>query len=63
MDNAHEPSVNDIPDAELLGRAVRYKGRGRKRPRWVRVADTFSLGSTYAFQLCRKYGVDPEEVV
>lgn len=58
--------VNDIPDNELLGRAVREcrRGRGRwKGPLWAKVADRFALGSTYAGQLCRRYGLDPEEVV
>lgn len=56
-------SVNDIPDAELLRRCVGRKGHGRKEPRWVRVMDRFLLGSTYARQLCRRYGFDPDEKV
>lgn len=58
--------VNDIPDAELLGRAVRKctrLGRKPKVPRWTVVADRFCLGSTYAAQLCRRFGVDPDEMV
>lgn len=58
-----EPSVNDIPDVELLARVVRSKGRGRKGPHWARVSRLFSLGSTYSAQLCRRFGVDPEEQV
>lgn len=59
-----EPSVNDISDAELLGRVVRHKGRGRrKEPRWVIVMDRFLLGSTYSRQLCRRFGCDPDEKV
>ena len=57
--------VNDIPDEELLSRAVR-NCRGRtagKHPRWTAVSDTFVLGSTYSAQLCRRYGLDPEELV
>lgn len=56
-------SVNDIPDSELLRRAVGRKGHGRKEPRWVRVMDRFALGSTYARELCRRYGFDPDEKV
>ena len=59
-------SVLDISDAELLGRAVREcrHGRGRhKRYLWARVMDQFALGSTYAQQLCRRYGLDPDEMV
>jgi len=61
--------VNDIPDDDLLGRAVRgakprLGGKARQgRPRWTCVMDLFGLGSTYARQLCRKYGVDPDEMV
>jgi len=62
------PSVNDIPDEVLLGRAVRgiKSVRGGRRPqrvRWSVVADRFALGSTYAQQLCRRYGVDPDEMI
>ena len=56
--------VNDIPDNELLGRAVRgCRSRRGKVPMWSAIADQFSLGSTYSHQLCRRYGVDPEQVV
>jgi len=59
--------VNDIPDNELLGRAIRYlrkRGRSREKlPLWSIVSDCFALGSTYAAQLCRRYGLDPEEIV
>jgi hypothetical protein len=61
-----EASVNDIPDNELLGRAVRNcrdRLAGKKSPRWVAVSDTFVLGSTYSRQLCRRFGVDPDEMV
>ena len=60
-----EATVNDIPDNELLGRAVRGC-RARltgKSLRWVGVSDTFALGSTYSRQLCRRFGVDPDEMV
>lgn len=54
-------SVNDIPDDELLRRAVRFAGK-RGHPKVAAVMDAFALGSTYAYQLCRRYGVDPDEV-
>ncbi len=65
MSDIVEQSVNDIPDNELLGRAVRNaRGRtGRINPRWHGVADTFGLGSTYSRQLCRRFGLDPDERV
>lgn len=60
-----EQTVDDIPDANLLERAVRSaRGRtGRINPRWVGVADAFALGSTYSRQLCRRFGLDPDEKV
>ena len=59
--------VNDIPDNELLGRVLRsLQKRGRHReklPLWSIVADKFALGSGYSCQLCRRYGLDPDEMV
>lgn len=58
--------VNDISDEELLGRAVRNardkRSRGRVA-RWAIISDLFALGSTYSSQLCRRFGVDPDEEV
>lgn len=61
-------SVADIADEELLRRAVgacrgRQYRRGANHPRWAAVADNFLLGSTYASQLCRRFGLDPNEQV
>ena len=59
-------SVNDIPDAELIGRVVRGFRSSRRVgavPRWEAVSRAFALGSTYSAQLCRRYGQDPEEKV
>ena len=55
-----------ITDEELLRRVVTLSvhptdKRGVSRPRWSVVADRFALGSTYAKQLCRRFGVDPDE--
>lgn len=52
----------------LIARAVcnacdRGARKGYRHPRWVAVMDAFSLGSTYAAQLCRRYGLDPNETV
>lgn len=59
-----ESSVDDIPDAELLERAVKNAHIGRpKGVRWSHVGDVFVLGSTYASQLCVRYGLDPCEYV
>lgn len=59
-------SVESIPDAELLRRAVvqarAHRSRGYQ-PRWVAVMDCFQLGSTYAWQLCERFGLNPDEKV
>lgn len=53
-------------DDELLRRAVRdcRRGRGRgKIPLWFAVSHRFALGSTYSMLLCRRFDLDPEEMV
>ena len=62
------PDVNDIPDEELLRRVMRnlHARRGVRKPKrqlWAVVMDRFGLGSTFAQQLCRRFGRDPEEMV
>jgi len=60
-----QQSVDDIPDRDLVERAVRnaHRATGRRRiPRWSAVAETFGLGSTYSTQLCRRYGLDPDAI-
>ena len=57
-------TVADIPDADLLERAVRSAGRLLPRQvRWAHVMDVFALGSGYAQQLCARFGLDPDEEV
>lgn len=61
-------SVSDIPDVKLLERAVRSarardRRKGEKHERWIGVMDAFALGSTYAMDLCRRFGLDPFEQV
>lgn len=46
-------------DAELVERAVRGAKGG---PRWVAVKKAFAVGSTSAHNLCRRFGLDPDEV-
>ena len=61
-------TVADIPDDQLLRRAVagarstEYR-KGQLHARWIAVADVFSLGSTYSHQLCRRFGLNPDEMV
>ena len=64
----NEATVASIPDADLLFRAVRTaRSRDVRKsvlhPRYVAVMDAFLLGSTYAAQLCRRFGFDPNEMV
>ncbi len=53
--------VSEIPDDQLLERAVR-SARDWTQPkryphqRWVAVMRCFSLGSTYSHELCRRFG-------
>ena len=61
-------SVSDISDDELLQLAVmnsRARGsrKGVQHPRWTAVMDVFCLGSTYSQQLCRRFDLDPDEMV
>lgn len=59
--------VSAIPDDTLLRRAVgnarSNKYGRRKHPRWVGVQEAFSLGATFAHQLCERFGFDPDEEV
>lgn len=52
-------------ERSLLERAVAF-AIPRKRgwtPRWVVIQEAFGLGSTYACQLCREFGFDPDEKI
>lgn len=59
--------VSDISDDDLLRRAVtgaRSRTHGRRYHwRWVAVMDVFALGSSFAHELCRRFGLDPDEKV
>jgi hypothetical protein len=49
-------------DAALLERAVRnVRPRQPRSPRWAAVAGAFGLGSSYAAQLCERFGLDPDD--
>jgi len=57
-------SVDSIPDEKLLERAVRNaRPRKGRVPRWAAVSDAFSLGSAFSIQLCRRFGVDPDQQI
>lgn len=54
-----------IIDRELLRRAVTSATKdasGKRVPRWAAVMDRFGLGSSYAARLCRRFGLDPDDV-
>ena len=55
-----------LSDADLVERAVRNAGYlitdGEVR-RWAAVRDTFAVGSSSAFHLCRRFGLDPDAMV
>ena len=61
-----QETVASISDEALVRRAVQYArplhGDAAK-PRWVTIMNTFALGSTYAQQLCHRFGIDPEEKI
>lgn len=66
-----EPSETDelrkrVAELEdLVSRAIRCSHRvtSLKVPRWTCVKRVFSVGSTRAHELCRSYGLDPDETV
>ena len=54
----------EFTERELLDRVMRnIRGRGRYQPntRWIRVKDTFGVGSGVATALCYEFGLDPDE--
>lgn len=58
----------EVSDNELLLRAVNSaldgtKNKGVPHPRWVAVMAVFWVGSTYAHLLCRRFGLEPDEMV
>lgn len=58
------PTVDSIPDADLVKRAVvGAHQHGPMKARWQHVQDAFGLGSTFAAQLCRRFGLDPDQRV
>lgn len=55
-------TVADIPDEELLRRAVRNAKPATNLPKWSAVSERFALGSTYAIELCLRFDVDPHAI-
>ncbi len=52
-------------EEELLRRAVRNAKVPRRNvhPRWVHIKDVFSVGSGVASAICRRFKLDPDEVI
>ena len=58
----HEIAAYDPIKRAMLNLAPRGR-KGEKQMRWVVVTEAFGLGSTYAKDLCHKYGLDPDELL
>jgi ribosomal protein S13 len=55
--------VTDISDEELLRRAVQNIRPRRRVARWVATMELLGLGSTYAHEICARFGLDPDEEI
>jgi hypothetical protein len=53
-------TVEDVPTDRLIWCGIANQRPTRTKPLWVCVMDAFGLGSTFAHQLCRKHGFDPD---
>ena len=56
--------LRELTAESLVERAVRNampRELGGTEIRWSVVGDAFGLGSTYATELCRKFGLDPND--
>jgi hypothetical protein len=60
MTYLREISVESLIERAVRAARPRSVGRGSE-PRWSAVAEAFGLGSTYSIELCKKFGLDPEE--
>ena len=61
---ADDPRPSQL-DARLVEGAVRNaqpRGYGAA-PRWAAVRAAFGVGSTFAQELCRRFGLDPDEML
>lgn len=65
MSRGTRKRMSDKSDASLMEWAVKhvgYRARDRK-PRWAHVMDMFGFGSTSGHLMCRRFDVDPDEIV
>jgi hypothetical protein len=60
-----EAGVRDITARDLVLRALRNlpNRSADRRERWSAVSWAFGLGSTYSHELCRNFGLDPNEQI
>jgi len=57
---------HSFDERDLIRRVMRNMRKAKKpygEARWVRVMNTFCVGSTVAYALCEEFGYDPEEQV
>jgi hypothetical protein len=54
--------ARDQADLQNLSHAIKIARGRRKGPRWVAVMEVFAVGRTRAYELCERYGHDPDEV-
>ena len=59
-----------IDDVDLVRRAVMFCGQAMATPagaggvpRWMVVRELFQVGGHCAMQLCRRFGMDPDELL
>lgn len=58
--------LRELTAEQLVERAVRNvmpRTLGGNEIRWSAISDAFGLGSTYSIELCKKFGLDPEEYI
>lgn len=59
-------TVAGLTDRQMLERAVtnaRSHHRRGRHPRWLAVMEVFNVGSMDAKDLCKLFGLDPDEQV
>lgn len=65
MPDMSDRKICGLDPLKLIEHAVRNARLHdvRKAPRWVAVMDAFAVGSTSGHDLCRHFGLDPDEEV
>ena len=55
----------NLSDAELIERAIRHckPKHYDSVPRWSVVGNLFGLGSTSSYLLCKRFDIDPDEIL